>query len=153
MIYLIEGLKGLKPANIFWTYYFIPGAKFFMPTVESFITLGKRWIKVYLDFVWGDEGDREAVEKDELSQGWCHRANIVMFEIWTTGIIDGLMEAGKETREHLFKTSPTASNCLHSHGRDNPSQSFPTCPTARIQTSMHVLVLLVREKAEDREES
>ena len=46
-------------------YDFVPGTKFFIPVVESLITPGNRWAEMNLDSVWGGEGDREAVEKEE----------------------------------------------------------------------------------------
>lgn len=44
-------------------YYFVPGTKFCTPVAASFLTLVEKWAKIYLDFVWGSEGERKAVEK------------------------------------------------------------------------------------------
>lgn len=99
MIHLIKSSQRLKTANIYQTYYFVPGTKFFTLIVKSLITLGKRWAKVYLDFLWGDKRIREAAEKEDLSQGRYHGQIIAMFGIKTTGVTDGLTVAEEQTAE------------------------------------------------------
>lgn len=94
MGHLIESGQGSKPTNI----HFVPGTKFFTPIFESLITLGKRWTKINLGFVWGGKG-RRSREPGGAGSGMMPQGKIVLVQGKDRWVTDALTEAGEETRE------------------------------------------------------
>lgn len=82
-------------------YYFVPGTKFCTPIAPSFLTLVKKWAKIYPDFVWGSERVRNAAGKRRSGVRDDTTGQIIITSgIKTTGVLDGFMEAEEETGQH-----------------------------------------------------